>query len=66
MQNWLVAASKLHNHWGTGCTAEWPYCPFTVLGRCHAYAGTGSTSPRSKMLEQWSATRMNIVVNIVL
>ena len=30
-QNWLVAASKLHNHWGTGCTAEWPYCPFVIL-----------------------------------
>ena len=29
--NWLVAASKLHNHWGTGCTAEWPYCPFAIL-----------------------------------
>ena len=32
-QKWLVAASncKLHNHWGTGCTVEWPYCPFAIL-----------------------------------
>ena len=29
--NWLVAASKLHKHWGTCYTAEWPYCPFAIL-----------------------------------
>ena len=30
--NWLVAASKLHKHRGTGCTAECPYCrPFAIL-----------------------------------
>ena len=29
-QNWLAAASKLHSHWGTGYTAEWPYCPLIL------------------------------------
>ena len=31
MLNWLFAASKLHKHRGTCCTAEWPYCPVTIL-----------------------------------
>ena len=31
--NWLVAASKLHRHWETCCTAGWPYCAFAIL--CH-------------------------------
>ena len=30
-QNWLVEASKMHKHGRTGCTAEWPYCPFATL-----------------------------------
>ena len=33
MLKWLFAASKLHKHRGTCCTAEWPYCPFTILWR---------------------------------
>ena len=27
-----MAASKLHKHRGTCYTAEWPYCPFAILG----------------------------------
>ena len=30
MLNWLFAASKLHKHRGTCCTAEWPYCPVAI------------------------------------
>ena len=36
---WLMAASKLHKHRETCCTAEWPYCPFAVLWyRAKAFA----------------------------
>ena len=31
MLNWLVAASKLHNHRETCCTAEWPFYSFLIL-----------------------------------
>ena len=31
MLNWLVAASELHKHRGTGCTAEWPQPPPQAL-----------------------------------
>ena len=33
MLNWLVAASKLHKHRETCCTAEWPFYSFLIL--CH-------------------------------
>ena len=35
MLNWLVAASKLHKHRETCCTAEWPFYSFLIL--CHVY-----------------------------
>ena len=31
MLNWLVAASKLHKHRETCCTAEWPFYSFLIL-----------------------------------
>ena len=31
MLNWLVAASKLHKHRVTCCTAEWPFYSFLIL-----------------------------------
>ena len=31
MLNWLVAASKLHKHRVTCCTAEWPFYSFFIL-----------------------------------
>ena len=31
MLNWLVAASKLHKHRETSCTAEWPFYSFLIL-----------------------------------
>ena len=31
MLNWLVAASKLHKHRATCCTAEWPFYSFLIL-----------------------------------
>ena len=31
MLNWLVAASKLHKHRETCCTAEWPFYSFFIL-----------------------------------
>ena len=31
MLNWLVAASKLHKHTETCCTAEWPFYSFLIL-----------------------------------
>ena len=31
MLNWLVAASKLHKHRETCCTAEWPFFSFLIL-----------------------------------
>ena len=33
MLNWLVAASKLHKHRETCCTAEWPFYSFLILWR---------------------------------
>ena len=30
MLNWLVAASKLHKHRETCCTAEWPFYSFIL------------------------------------
>ena len=33
--NWLVAASKLHKHRETCCTAEWPFYSFLILWSCH-------------------------------
>ena len=30
MLNWLVAASKLHKHRETCCTAEWPFYSFLI------------------------------------
>ena len=37
MLNWLVAASKLHKHRETCCTAKWPFNSFLIL--CYgAYA----------------------------
>ena len=33
MLNWLVAASKLHKHRVTCCTAEWPFYVFLFYGR---------------------------------
>ena len=33
MLNWLVAASKLHKHRETCCTAEWPFYSFLILCR---------------------------------
>ena len=36
MLNWLVAASKLHKHGGTCCTAEWPFYSCLILcTRCN-------------------------------
>ena len=32
MLNWLVAASKLHKHRVTCCTAEWPFYVFLFYG----------------------------------
>ena len=32
MLNWLVAASKLHKHRETCCTAEWPFYHFLFYG----------------------------------
>ena len=34
MLNWLVAASKLHKHRETCCTAEWPFYSFLILCLC--------------------------------
>ena len=34
MLNWLVAASKLHKHRETCCTAEWPFYSFLILWHC--------------------------------
>ena len=34
MLNWLVAASKLHKHRETCCTAEWPFYSFLILWLC--------------------------------
>ena len=31
MLNWLAAASKLHKHRVTCCTAEWPFYSFLIL-----------------------------------
>ena len=31
MLHWLVAASKLHKHRETCCTAEWPFYSFLIL-----------------------------------
>ena len=33
MLNWLVAASKLHKHRVTCCTAEWPFYVFLFYGQ---------------------------------
>ena len=30
MLNWLVAASKLHKHRETCCTAEWPFISYSM------------------------------------
>ena len=35
MLNWLVAASKLHKHRVTCCTAEWPFYVFLFYGPDH-------------------------------
>ena len=39
MLNWLVAASKLHKHRETCCTAEWPFYSFLIL--CLYSSGLG-------------------------
>ena len=46
--NWMVAASKLHKHKGSGYTAEWPsvyllYCG-AVLGIGYLYTTTTTTT----------------------
>ena len=37
MLNWLVAASKLHKHRVTCCTAEWPFYSFLILWLNYVY-----------------------------
>ena len=31
-RNTELVGCKLHKNKATGCTAEWPYCPFDILG----------------------------------
>ena len=40
MLNWLVAASKLHKHRVTCCTAEWPFYVFLFYGHTTSCPGS--------------------------
>ena len=45
MLNWLVAASKLHKHRETCCTAEWPFYSFLILWRRYGRRETFTPFP---------------------
>ena len=47
MLNWLVAASKLHKHRETCCTAEWPFYSFLILWR--KYVQTTAPIPTNSL-----------------
>ena len=48
MLNWLVAASKLHKHRETCCTAEWPFYSFLIL--CYEVWDTSLDSEEKLLL----------------
>ena len=45
MLNWLVAASKLHKHRETCCTAEWPFYSFLILCQFHLFLSVELEAP---------------------
>ena len=49
MLNWLVAASKLHKHRETCCTAEWPFYSFLILWFSIAFTGRPSVVDDTKI-----------------